>query len=177
MAGILFLGETLTVSKAAGVAFLMGALFLIRRGKNTEEIKGGGTRLVLASAFVAGLAYVADKAALGFFSPALYAVLVTVVTTCILGADLLHRKRASNFLPYVKRHAPPLALAALVGGISYWFLVKALSLGAVSLVVPLLELGLVFTVVGGMIFLNERESPGTKLAAAGLALIGAWLLA
>ncbi|MDP2717777.1 MAG: EamA family transporter, partial [Candidatus Micrarchaeota archaeon] len=65
---------------------------------------------------------------------------------------------------------------SLMGAAGYWFKIKALSLGDVTDVVPIVELSTLFGSLGGIFLLGEKGNLLAKIAGMGLAIAGALII-
>jgi uncharacterized membrane protein len=69
-----------------------------------------------------------------------------------------------------------LFLLASLNVSGFLFYIKALGLADATRVVPLMQTNILFTVLAGIYFLNEKEHTVRKIIAGALALIGAYFL-
>ncbi|MBI4361179.1 EamA family transporter [Candidatus Micrarchaeota archaeon] len=172
--GILFLGETLTPRAGAGILLVfLGAMALVYRPGMRIDL-GLGVQLVLLSAFLRGITYLSDKLALEHFSVTAYFFAVSIVSGTLMLLD--PKTRREPVKAFFSSHAKTLAVISFVGIFGYWFNIKALSLGPVNGVASVGELSIVFTSLGGILFLGEKDHLLQKAAGAILALAGAFLL-
>mgnify|MGYP002713058628 CR=1 FL=1 len=65
---------------------------------------------------------------------------------------------------------------ALVGALSYWFLIKALSMANISKVIPIYQSSITVAIVMGFFFLKERDKIFFKLLASIIVVVGAVLV-
>lgn len=171
----LLLGERFTPAKiVATLLILAGALVITYRGRSVS-LASEGARLVLASAFLLAVVAIVDRSALAHFSPTFYSVLLfALVGVFVLAAT---RPSLGKVGAFFLRYKALIVLATFFGAFSYWFEIKALSEGAASDVVPVFQLTIVFTTLGGIVFLGERSELVKKIVGAALAFAGAVMLA
>ncbi len=172
----LLLGEGFTPSKGIGVALLLAGALVIAYRHPPGESNAQGLVLVISSAGLTGFAYVLDKLALAHFSVTLYAIAVSVISGGLIFLHSFNNGGFARLLDFGRRHVRTVLLTSFVGAVSYWLQIKAVSIGPVGTIAALLELSMVFTTLGGIVFLHEKQAIGRKLAGVGLALVGAWIL-
>lgn len=128
-----------------------------------------GSQLMLAVAFLWGITAAADKAALMNASPIFF-----LFTFHLLFALLyipVVRWRAGSEMGQIFRRTPALFLFALLGGIMIISQMLAVRLILVSYVIAIKRAGMVFSILLGYLFFEERHL-GWRLAAAGLMVLG-----
>lgn len=174
---VLLLGEPLTVSKLAGLALALVAVWLLlaapaANDKTASRESRASLLRVLVATVAVGFASFSYKLGLrdGAAPIALVAAQGAVATTL-----------STTFAAYVDRgirpsraawsHAP---FAAVLLVFAFVFLAKGLETGEASVVVPIAQMGFVATALLGFIFLREPFTlrKGAGLAAALAALAG-----
>ncbi|MBI5226055.1 DMT family transporter [Candidatus Micrarchaeota archaeon] len=159
-----------------GIALvLLGALVMAYRSPAGESSREG-LILVLSSAALTGLAYVFDKLALAYSSVTAYALIVSVVSGSVIALHLTREGAWNRLLPFARLHVRTLLLASVTGALSYWLMVKAISVGPVGSVAAVFEIAMVLTTVGGIVLLGERQALGRKVLGMALAVVGALVL-
>ncbi len=172
----LLLGEAFAFGKLLGVALLLAGALIIAYRQPPGESTPHGFLLVVGSAAMTGLGYVLDKLALFHFSVTLYAIVVSVLAGLIIVAHESRYGGLPKIVPFIRRHPKAVLVASFTGAVSYWLQIKAVSLGPVGTIAALLELSMVFTTLGGIVFLHERQAIGRKLVGVALAIAGALVL-
>jgi len=172
----LLLGEGIAPSKGFGVALLLAGALVIAYQHPPGESTPQGLVLVISSAALTGFAYVLDKLALTQFSVTLYAIAVSVISGGLIALRSIGKGGWTRLVAFGRRHGRTILLTSFVGAVSYWLQIKAVSIGPVGTIAALLELSMVFTTLGGIVFLHERQAVGRKLAGVALALAGAFVL-
>ncbi|MBI2445223.1 EamA family transporter [Candidatus Micrarchaeota archaeon] len=172
----LLVAEGFTPSKWAGFVFLLAGALVIAYRHPPGESSPQGVALVVSSAALTGLAYVLDKLALSHFSVTSYAILVSVLSGGFIALHAARHGLLRRLAFFGRRHVKTILLASLMGAVSYWLQIKAVSLGPVGTIAALLELSMVFTTLGGIVLLQERQAVGRKLVGIGLAVVGALML-
>ncbi len=172
----ILVAEGFTPSKWVGFAFLLAGALVIAYRHPPGESNAQGVALVVASAALTGFAYVLDKLALSHFSVTLYAIVVSVISGGIIALHAARHGLLKRLASFGRRHVKTILLASAMGAVSYWLQVKAVSLGPVGTIAALLELSMVFTTVGGIVLLGERQAIGRKLVGVALAVAGALVL-
>lgn len=173
---LMLVGEVFAPGKLVGFALVFAGALVIAYRQEPGESTPQGVVLVAASACLTGLGYVLDKLALFHFSVTLYAILVSVLAGLLIIGHAARHGRLALVLPFLKRHPKAVLLASFTGAASYWLQIKAMSIGPVGTIAALLELSMVFTALGGIVFLNEKQAVGRKLVGVALAIAGAWIL-
>lgn len=173
---LVLLGEFFTLSKLFGVFLLLSGALIIAYHPPKGESTASGLLLVTSSAALTGLAYVLDKLALAHFSVTLYAIFVSILSGGFIATHAAKNNFLSRMLSFGRRHAGTILLASAAGAASYWLQVKAVSSGPVGTIAALLELSMVFTTLGGIVLLQERQAVGRKLVGIALAVVGALVL-
>jgi drug/metabolite transporter (DMT)-like permease len=171
---ILLLGETLTVSKAVALVLALAAVWLLLAEPGAA--RGNTTLRSLARVLVAtvamGFANLFYK--LGLKAGALPETMVTMQAWAFCPAATLFvflPKLRFDLTPGAWRPATLAAIALLVG---FVLMMHGLLLGAASTLVPVAQMGFVFTALIGVALFGERldarKSFGLLVAAGALAL-------
>jgi bacterial/archaeal transporter family protein len=169
---VLFLGEELSLRAAAGIAL---AVFVIPLLKSPRFKDGGWLKYSVAAMILLGVFnHLNAFASRGVGAFAAYAVLMTS-SAAFYSAFVLLKKRkelSSLQLPSIKR----LAFSGLVLATATLCMFKAYSLGAASVVVPVVNMNLLVTAVLSTLAYKEKLGVRGWLAVA-LAASSVWLLA
>jgi len=173
---VVFLGEHLPPTKLAGTALLLLGALLIANPMRTRRQKSEsrGVLHALATAALASGALVIDKRATQYFTPGAYSFLVFFLPSVMLVP--LVRKRRDMVWRVIASSAKPLLAAATLSATSYYLTLAAFRVEEASVVVPIAETHVLFTVILGMVLLGEREDVGRKLGASLAIVAGAVLI-
>lgn len=171
---IVLLGEALTLTKLAALACTLGAVWLLLAepgalsgGTNLKSLQG-----VLIATVAMGCANFFYKVGLqhGALPETVVAAQAWVFCSTATAFVLL-RERRFRFTPGGWRYP---ALAAIALGMGFVFLMHALAGGQASVMVPVAQMGFVFTALLGVAIFGEtltmRKRAGLLVAVAALAL-------
>jgi drug/metabolite transporter (DMT)-like permease len=184
--GLVVLGERLQPVGYAGIALLIGGIWLVRRPARSGSAVGFALLTGIAIATYSAI----DRVGVQAVSPWLYGWAVWTFTFVLLqiwvrGSGVLGRQRsdplASSAAAAEARsgHSEP-RRAAVIGAalIGAWLLVlTALSLAPLAVVVPLRESAVVLVTGWGVLRLGEREGARLRLLGALGIVIGVILVA
>jgi drug/metabolite transporter (DMT)-like permease len=184
--GLVVLGERLQPLGYAGIALLIGGIWLVRRPTGSGSAVGFALLTGIAIASYSAI----DRVGVQAVSPWLYGWAVWIFTFVLLqlwvrGSGLLRRGGSLPATAGVDAAEANLGLseprrAAVIGValIAAWLLVlTALSLAPLAVVVPLRESAVVLVTGWGVLRLGEREGARLRLAGALGIVIGVILLA
>lgn len=195
--GILLLGERLVPLAAVGVACLLLGILLVARPWQALRDAGHAERGAIGFALATGASIAAysaiDRLGVRAAEPWLYGSILAVAATTFLAIAVVVGRRV-GFLapaPVADPSAPagsrPLRTGALrdaVAGVlalaAYLLVLVAYSIAPLATVAPLRESGIVLAAAWGTLRLGEaagRREAGWRIAAAGLVVVGAILLA
>jgi uncharacterized membrane protein len=171
---IVLLGEALTITKLAALACTLGAVWLLlaEPGALSRRMNLKSLQSVLLATVAMAFANFFYK--VGLRQGALPETVVAVqawVFCSTATAFVWLRERRFHFTPGGWRYP---ALAAVALGIGFVFLMHALAGGQASVMVPVAQMGFVFTALLGVVMFHEtfnaRKRVGLLAAAAALAL-------
>jgi drug/metabolite transporter (DMT)-like permease len=194
--GILLLGERLGQLAMAGVACLLVGILLVSRPWQAIRAAGARHRGAIGFALLTGASIAAysavDRLGVRETEPWIYGSILAVGTSVFTAAAVTFGRRLGWLAPAPQVEASEPGWGARFGGLARDAVAGVLSLGAYLLVLfayaiaplatvaPLRESGIVLAAAWGAIRLREassRRDAGTSLAAAGLVVVGAILLA
>ena len=192
--GLVLLGERLVPLAMAGVACLLVGIFLVARPWQALRAAGQAQRGAVGFALATGASIAAysavDRLGVRETEPWIYGSILAVFATILTATSVVVGRRLGLLAPVPARAAD--AAGERLGGIARDAIAGVLSLGAYLLVLfayaiaplatvaPLRESGIVLAAAWGAIRLREaagRRDAGTRIAAAGLVVVGAILLA
>jgi drug/metabolite transporter (DMT)-like permease len=192
--GIGLLGERLVPLAMAGVACLLVGIFLVARPWQALRAAGQAQRGAVGFALATGASIAAysavDRLGVRETEPWIYGSILAVVATILTASAVIGGRRLGLLAPMPVRavDAPDDRLGALVrdatAGVlslgAYLLVLFAYAIAPLATVAPLRESGIVLAAAWGAIRLREaagRRDAGTRIAAAGLVVVGAVLLA
>ena len=193
--GIVLLGERLVPLAVAGVACLLVGIFLVARPWQAFRAAGQAQRGAVGFALATGASIAAysavDRLGVRETEPWIYGSILAVVSTILTASVVIGGRRLGVLAPVpdsARSTRHEIAWAALramrVAGVlslgAYLLVLFAYAIAPLATVAPLRESGIVLAAAWGAIRLREaagRRDAGTRIAAAGLVVVGAILLA
>ncbi len=205
--GILVLGERLSGLAVLGVGCLLAGILAVARPWRALRAAGGEHRGAVGFALATGASIAAysavDRVGVRLTEPWLYGSLLAVAATTVLAIVVVVGRR-TGFLAPAPAPAPAVAssgpgdpgrprrpatlgravardaVAGILALSAYLLVLVAYSIAPLAAVAPLRESGIVLAAAWGSLRLGEaadRRDAGTRVAAAGLVVLGATLLA
>lgn len=172
--GLLLLNEAITTSKVLAVTLIMIGVAIAIKEKSRIRLTVG-VNYAFLSAIAIGMAFLCIKVAAEDVRPVVAASLSLLISGVIAYAVFV----TSNHP--IKRLVPhgqwaSLGIAAIIFAVFEWALFTALNIGQASQVTPVAQSSMIFTLIGGYLFLGERKRTAQKIAgcvfvAAGIALL------
>ena len=202
--GIGLLGERLAPLALAGVASLLLGILLVARPWRALRAAGAEHRGAIGFALATGASIAAysavDRVGVRLTEPWLYGSILAVVATTTLGITVVVGRRLGVLAPAPVPPAGPLlpdgtvhagspdrsaglardAIAGVLSLGAYLLVLFAYAIAPLAAVAPLRESGIVLAAAWGAVRLGEaagRREIMTRIAAAGLVVVGAVLLA
>lgn len=174
--GLIFLKELPSFQKIVGTIIIFSGIFLLvwHPERRFARLSDPGVRWTFFASFLAALVAILDKAALRWFSPTTYGFLVYLIPGIILLFFLPGRTQHVRHL--MKMHGVAAISSIVISAAFYYFVLRAYALADVTLVFPLIQLGIFITVLSGIIFLKEREHLWQKVIAAIITVAGAIII-
>ncbi len=174
--GMLILGEVVVFQRVlgTGIIFMGVCLLLYHPEKKWEKLSDAGVKWTLSAALLDALVAIADKATLQWFHPTVYGFLVYLIPLIIFIPFYPARKGHVSYL--LTNHWLGTLFAIVLSTASYYFTLQAYALADVTFVYPLLRLGTLITVFGGIFFLGERDHFWQKILASGVIILGSVLV-
>lgn len=197
--GILLLHERLSAEAFVGVGCLLVGILLVARP--WQALRGAGTRERAAIGFAlatgASIAtYSAiDRLGVRATEPWLYGSILAVASICFLVVGVVGGRRLGILAPAPVADPAPVpkqgagilapgiardAVAGILALGAYLLVLMAYSIAPLATVAPLRESGIVLAAAWGTLRMGEaagRREAGSRIAAAGLVVVGAILLA
>ncbi len=174
--GLILLKESATFGRIIGnvVIFVGVSLLLWHPEKRFGRLSDPGVRWTLLTALLMGVVNIFDKYALNLFKLEVYGFLVFLFPSIILAGFLPGRSQHIKHL--LKHRWISVIISIVLVAATYYFTLKAYKLADVTLVVPLLQIGTLITVLGGIIILKEREHFWQRIIAATLVVAGSIII-
>lgn len=169
---ISLLHELLTGQKILGVCMVITASFLLIF-RNPKFRISTPFWYAIASAVLLGFASVVDKPASAALPASLYSILVWCLPLPIIAFPGISK---NELIKEFRIGGWKIALAALVNVSGYIIYITALSMAEASRVNPIEATSGILTVLGGIVFLREKDHMTRKLFAGLIAFIGVILL-
>jgi len=169
---ILFLSEAIVLEKIIGIALIFAALTLLTYKKERKfgQLKDIGVQFTILSAFLSALVAIIDKKSMAYFTPGTFGFLVYFIPALILIA--FGKKYYKGVKQIVETKYKFLAALVILGFFFYYFKLRAYQLADVGQVFPIVRLSTLFTVVGGVVFLKERDQIVKKIVLTLIILVG-----
>lgn len=204
LVGIFLLGERLVPLALAGVGSLLLGILLVSRPWRALRAAGAEHRGAIGFALATGASIAAysavDRVGVRLTEPWLYGSILAVVATTTLAITVVVGRRVGVLAPAPapppgpllpdgigdgrSRRAPAGLLRDAVAGVlslgAYLLVLFAYAIAPLAAVAPLRESGIVLAAAWGAVRLGEaagRRETTTRIAAAGLVVVGAVLLA
>src|SRR3990167_7912240 len=170
--GIILLGEAITSGRILGtfIIFIGVSLLMWHPERKFGKLSDPGVQWTLATAFLSAIAALVDKSALQWFSPIVYAFLVFFFPSLLL--SLFLPKQIVHVKHLLRRRWFVVISSVILITFAFYFNLRTFSLMDFSLAFPLFQLSTLVIVLGGMIFLKEREHFWQRIIAAILVIVG-----
>jgi uncharacterized membrane protein len=173
---IVFLGERVTAPILAGTVVIVLGTALLSSSGRWFMVRPGKLVLPLMSAFCLGVVAVLRKVGLGGMEP-LPGFAVNVTAAFIAFTAFLVASRQTRALACGGRSLLYFAAAGVAENLCVLMIVVALSLGTVSVVVPLANVSPIFVLVLSFFFLRGLEILTARIVIGTLMIVaGVWLL-
>ncbi len=173
---LIFLKESLTLHKILGMVLIITVNIILFYGNARKSIiSDKGLKYAIILSFLLALGWLFDTINVKSWGVGTFAIL-TFVSPVVIGCffptiHLKQLKRELVLTPYWQFVA--LASANFVG---YALMLKALTFGPASNVMPIVTSGSPFIVLLGYLFLGEKDHPYRKLVAASLSVLAIYLM-
>lgn len=173
--GTLIFKETLTFNKILGVGLIvLGSILLVWHKQKITMSKG--KYLVILGTILFTINSFADKVFSPYFSASLYKAIIFILEALMLFTFFLpHRITAVK--KEFKIQGKTIIFVGPFLSLAVFFLFRAFQTGGeASKVLPVYSLSLVFSVIAGILFLNEKSNLTKKIIAMVLVLVGTYIL-
>lgn len=166
--------EVISLNKVASIVLIIFGVIVALAGKAKLKVTRGTVYALLSTAFIA-LAFLCVKVVSVDVSPVFAAALGLTVSGMLMYALFLRQSnRPATLVP--TGHRAQLVAAAVIFAVFEAAMFSALALGEASKVTPVTQSSMIFTLIGGYLFLGEKEHLAQKIAGCGLIALGIGLL-
>ncbi len=181
---VLFLGERFTSFGLAGIALVLGGVFVLQLGDGSvrgvlaplHSLRRRPYQLAILGALFLSVGSAIDKVGVSLIHPFLYAVLFLDIEAVFFSCYVLSKRSAKDFYLQWLGSRKRLMVAGLVGVPSYALVLWAMSFSQVSYVIATRQVSVVIGVLLGIWLLGERQGRirlmASLLICAGVVMIG-----
>lgn len=170
--GVLFFGESVSVSHGLGILLIASAIFIHYRP--SASINKEGLRLEIGASFAIALAMGLDKYLSQYF-PISFLTFSAFFTSALLLVFFMKNPVARG-RNVIRKSGVYVLIPGILGAISYCALISALKFGDLGVVLPVYQGGTMLTVLVAMVVLNESDNWKLKILSGALAFAGAALI-
>lgn len=172
---LIFLKEQLTISKIGGIVLIIIANLLLFLGNKGKIISKQGLKYTLLLALIISFAWLFDAVNVKYWGVAPFSIISFAVGGLISGifptVKIKDIRRELVLTPIWQ-----FIILGLFNLIGYAFMIKALTLGPASNVMPIVTSTTPLVVLIGIVFLGERDSLASKIFASILVLVAIYLM-
>ena len=180
---VVFLGETIAASAIAGIVVIVAGVYTVswwgsfrRLARHPLDLfRNPGTRYAVLTGLTIAAYTIVDKRGVGHVQPFLYMYLITLGSAVALSPYVLVKRGLGAIRHELRANSVVILLAGSLTFLAYGLVLTAFSLSRVSYVAPAREVGIVVTVLIGVLVLKEPFGAGRLLGSvmivAGLLLI------
>lgn len=170
-----FLNETATLTKYIGISLIVVANLLLYVGNRGKIISKQGLLYTLFLASNLAFAWLFDAINIGNWGITIFSIISFatggIVSSVFPLIKISEIRREIQLTPLWQ-----IALLGLFNLIGYAFMLKALTLGPASSVIPIVSSTTPFVVLAGIIFLGEKSNAWRKITSALLTLVAVYLM-
>lgn len=173
---LIFLGEGISLSKAAAVAVIAAGIFLMIEKKDVEKkdvVRGGWFLYAVGSAFFASLTAILGKIGISGVESNLGTAIRTCVVLVMAWMMVLVKGKKDEVRKIEKKELAFICCSGIATGTSWLCYYRALQEGPASVVAPIDKLSVLVTVVFSYFVFGEKlgrkEAVGLVLLTAGTA--------
>ena len=180
---VVFLGETIASSAIAGIVVIVAGIYTVswwgsfrRLARHPLDLfRNPGTRYAVLTGLTIAAYTIVDKRGVSYVQPFLYMYLMTLGSAVGLSPYVLVKRRLGGIRNELRANSVVISVAGSLTFLAYGLVLTAFSLSRVSYVAPAREVGIVVTVLIGVLVLREPFGAGRLLGSviivAGLLLI------
>lgn len=180
---VVFLGETIAASAIAGIVVIVAGIYTVSWWGSFRRLahhpldlfRNPGTRYAVLTGLTIAAYTIVDKRGVDYVQPFLYMYLMTLGSAVGLSPYVLVKRRLGGIRNELRANSVVISVAGSLTFLAYGLVLTAFSLSRVSYVAPAREVGIVTTVLIGVLVLREPFGAGRLLGSvmivAGLLLI------
>jgi len=156
------------------IIFLGIVVAFYNKKLSNDHITNKGIMFGVLAGFFGAIAMTADKYALEFFNINMYLFMIYFLPGLLVLPFALQRKKEikSLFTNKIK----PTILAVIGDCIAYIFVLNALKRADASIVIPVIEISVIISVIGGVVFYKEDDNLIRKIIATFIVVLGIVIL-
>lgn len=174
LGAFLLFSEAITFVKVISIILIIFGVYVAIMAKSRFKLDKGTIYAVLSTIAIS-LAFLFIKMATVDVSPAFSASLSLIISGFLIMVLMIHKKIELKQVINIP-HRSRLLIAAIIFAFFEFCLFTALAVGEASKVTPVTQSSLIFTLIGGYIFLNERDCLKEKIIGSFLIAVGIFLL-
>lgn len=173
---VIFLREVITLTKFLGVFIVFTGMIIIshKKGEKFGMLSQKGVVYSLLSSLFTAFAIMVDKLSQDYFTAGMFSFLVYFLPALILLPFVFRKKE--EFKSIVSNSWLPMIITVTLSSASYFFMLKAFQLVSATVVYTIIRSSIIFTILGGFIFLKERKDFWKRLFVGELMLVGVLIL-
>lgn len=174
---VLVLGEQFTYSKLLACILIITAATLplsFRKDGTTHKNSAYGVLLTLGAAFLMALGYLVDRTFVDAFGKSFFIFLQYMILFFVF--LIFNRKPIRELYSDFRSNRFLITASALMNTVYYYLMLYSYAFFEMSIVIPVVETGTLITIVGGIIFLRERDAVVRKIIASVLIVVATLLL-
>jgi drug/metabolite transporter (DMT)-like permease len=184
VAAVLFLGEQVSFQGVCGILLVAAGIYIINmKHISTEElfapvksiVNDRSTQFALLTLISVAIYSIADKMAVDYIHPILFAFLHLFFGMCYYTPYILFTKKGGIIRKEWNTGLVRIIMAGVIGITGYSLILIAFTIDRVSYIVSLRQLSVVFAVLMGSFWLNEKHK-GIRLAGALIIFSGGFLI-
>lgn len=181
---VLFLGEQVSFQGVCGILLVAAGIYIINmKHISTEElfapvksiVNDRSTQFAFLTLISVAIYSIADKMAVDYIHPILFAFLHLFFGMCYYTPYILFTKKGGIIRKEWNTGLVRIIMAGVIGITGYSLILIAFTIDRVSYIVSLRQLSVVFAVLMGSFWLNEKHK-GIRLAGALIIFSGGFLI-
>jgi glucose uptake protein len=173
---IIILREVVTLTKFLGVFLVFVGILIIshKKGEKWGHLKDKGVIYSLIASFLTAVVVIVDKYAQTYYSTTTYSFLVYLLPAIFFIPFVISKGKEVKSI--MKNSFWQILVAAVLSTVSYYLMLKAFTLADASIVYTITRASILITIIGGIIFLKEKEDMLKRLLVGVIILAGVLLL-
>ncbi len=171
--GIFIFNESVSIEKLLGTMLIFGGVIFISYSKHAKKIQKKGLMYAFISTILIAIVTFVDKHAINFFNPGMFAFFSFFTPLFFFGPLSLNKRKEVIKL---WKHWHYILAVGITAGLYYVFVLFAYKHIDASIVIPIVEISVLITCIGGIIFLHEKKNIWRKVISALIVIAGAIIL-